>query len=108
MLRDRRFKAKFRRQHVLGDNIVDFVCLQKWLIVEADGGQHAESKADARRDAYLRAQGFRILRFWNNDILINPGGVWDAIKAALHTPHPSAAAPLPPSPGSGRGEERLT
>ncbi len=108
MLRDRRLPvAKFRRQHVVEPYIVDFVCVERSLIIEVDGSQHAESEYDQRRDASLRAQGYLILRFWNNDVLSNASGVFDAIFAALHTPHPSAASRLPPSPprGEGLGEQ---
>jgi very-short-patch-repair endonuclease len=106
MLRDRRLDAKWRRQRVIGDYIVDFVCLDHRLIIEADGGHHAENETDVRRDAFLKAQGFRILRLWNNEILSNPGGVYEAIASALHTPHPSAASPLPPSPVAGEGKRK--
>ena len=70
----------------------------------ADGSQHAGSEYDQRRDAYLRSQGFAILHFWNNDVLSNASGVFDAILAALHTPHPSAALRLRPSPLQGEGK----
>ncbi len=61
---------KFRRQQPLGPYIVDFVCLAKRLIVEVDGGQHAEqAEEDAQRTAWLEAQGFRVLRFWNTEVL---------------------------------------
>ncbi len=70
--------AKFRRQQPLGPYIVDFVHLGARLVVEADGGQHA-GEADAVRDAWLRGQGFRVLRFWNNDILRQPQAVLAAI-----------------------------
>jgi very-short-patch-repair endonuclease len=104
MLRDRRLgEIKFRRQRVIGPNIVDFICLEHRLIIEADGGQHADDSGDIRRDAYFRSRGYRVLRFWNNDILSNSAGVFEAIRAALHTPHPSAASRLPPSPVSGEG-----
>ncbi len=80
LLRDRRFSGfKFRRQVQIGRYIVDFVCPAKRLIVEADGGQHAESAHDAERDAWLTAQGFRIRRFWNADILIRPEEVRDTL-----------------------------
>ena len=93
ILRDRRMPAaKFRRQHVIEPYIVDFFCLDRSLIIEADGGQHADSDSDRQRDAYLRRRGFRVLRFWNSDVLRNPSGVFDAIAAALHTPHPPTAA----------------
>ncbi len=70
ILRDKRFSGhKFRRQLPIGDYIADFVCLPARLIVEADGSQHAESARDVKRDAWLSAQGFRIRRFWNAEIL---------------------------------------
>jgi very-short-patch-repair endonuclease len=107
MLRGRRiFSFKFKRQHVIAPYIVDFACLERSLIIEADGGQHAESVSDRCRDAYLRSKGFRILRFWNNDVLDNPSGAFEAIAAALHTPHPPTAAQwVPPSPMTGEGLE---
>ena len=84
--------------------IVDFTCVQAPLIVEADGGQHALSNRDARRDRMLRAQGWRILRFWNNEILTNRPGVLQTIAEALGTaderhPHPTP----PPLAGEGAG-----
>jgi very-short-patch-repair endonuclease len=107
MLRDRRMPyAKFRRQHVVDPYIVDFACLEQSLIIEADGGQHSESISDLRRDGYLRARGFRVLRFWNSDVLENSAGVFDAIVAALHIPHPPTASQwVPPSPIMGEGPE---
>ena len=84
LLRDRRLaNFKFRRQLPMGIYIVDFVCVTAKLIIEADGSQHAESSVDEIREAYLRAQGFRILRFWNNDILNNPDMVLEAVWIAL-------------------------
>ncbi len=68
MLRGARLSGlKFKRQEQLGDYIVDFVCFDERVIVEADGSQHAESARDAVRDAWLADQGFRVLRFWNNE-----------------------------------------
>ena len=96
--------CKFRRQHVVGSFIVDFACLERQLIVEGDGSQHADSEPDQRRDAHLRGLGFTVLRFWNNEVLNNPGGVFEVITAALHTPHaPKPSAWAPPSPHAGRG-----
>jgi very-short-patch-repair endonuclease len=90
LLRDRRFSDyKFRRQVPIDSYIVDFVCYSARLIVEMDGSQHADSAADARRDARLIAQGFRILRIWNNDLTHNRRSVLDAIWAAL-VAHPSS------------------
>jgi very-short-patch-repair endonuclease len=105
MLRDRRLAAfKFRRQQVIEPYIVDFISLSERLVIEADGSQHSESEADARRDAFLRAQGFRLLRFWNNQVLAESDAVASAIFAALGTPHPpKPAAWAPPSPARGEG-----
>jgi very-short-patch-repair endonuclease len=74
---------KFKRQVPIDGYIVDFVCFEARLILEADGGQHAESKRDASRDAHFQAEGFRTLRFWNNEILSNPDGVRVAILEAV-------------------------
>ena len=105
MLRNSRMPVfKFRRQLVIEPYIVDFICLERRLIIEADGSQHVESESDLRRDAFLRSQAFTVLRFWNNDILHNPAGVFDAIHAALTGPHPpKPAAWVPPSPARGEG-----
>jgi very-short-patch-repair endonuclease len=71
MLRSRRFEGfKFRRQHVIGPYIADFCCLNPKVIVELDGGQHAEREAyDKRRTAYLEKKGFKVIRVWNNESL---------------------------------------
>jgi very-short-patch-repair endonuclease len=105
LLRDRRLAAfKFRRQQVIEPYIVDFVCFAERLIIEADGSQHADNKDDARRDAFLRAQGFRSLRFWNNQVLCETQSVAEAIYAALPFPHPpTASRRAPPSPEMGEG-----
>jgi very-short-patch-repair endonuclease len=105
MIRDRRLAAfKFRRQVVIEPYIADFVCFAERLIIEADGSQHADSDEDARRDRFLRTQGFRVLRFWNNHILGESEAVAAAIFAALSVPHPPAAARrAPPSPEMGEG-----
>ena len=89
LLRDRRFASyKFRRQLPVGDFIADFVCLSAKLIIELDGSQHVENAYDARRDAYLRAQGFRVLRLWNTDILADADAAMDAIWNALQETAP--------------------
>jgi very-short-patch-repair endonuclease len=76
LLRDRRFgNAKFRRQAPVGPYIADFVCLKRKVIVEADGGQHAESPRDAVRDRWLMSEGYSVVRYSNIDILKNPEGV---------------------------------
>jgi very-short-patch-repair endonuclease len=89
-LRDRRFAgAKFRRQVPVGPYVVDFLCVSDWLVVEADGGQHSErTEHDEARTKYLEANGYRVLRFWNNDVMGNIEGVMQAIAMAL-TPGPS-------------------
>lgn len=89
--------AKFKRQEQIGDYIVDFVCFRRKLIVEADGSQHAENTRDIDRDDWLTSQGFRILRFWNNDILADADTVAQAILFALEPPLPN------PSPAWGEG-----
>jgi very-short-patch-repair endonuclease len=75
---------RFRRQVPIGPYYVDFLCLERRLIIEVDGGQHAERKAeDAQRTAWLEGQGFRVIRCWNNEVLQNIEGVAEAILAAL-------------------------
>ena len=108
ILRAKRFAGfKFKRQLVIDHYIADFACLKSRLIIEADGGQHADSNRDGARDAYIEAQGFQILRFWNNEIFNNEEGVVDAICAALTSPLPAAAArrlSLPREGGRGETE----
>ena|SRR5882724_2165595 len=83
-LRDRRFtNFKFRRQVPVGPFIADFLCYDARLVIEVDGGQHAESVRDSRRDQWLAANNFRVLRFWNNDVLMNIEGVLTLILDAL-------------------------
>jgi very-short-patch-repair endonuclease len=74
--------AKFRRQASLGPYVVDFLCIETKLIVELDGGQHS-AEADAPRTAWLSGQGYRILRFWNNDVAENVEGVLAVIADVL-------------------------
>ena len=72
---------KFRRQQPIGNYIVDFVCFEKQLVIEIDGGQHAiERTRDSERDTWLNAEGFKVLRFWNTDVLKNMEGVLDIIR----------------------------
>src|SRR5271169_2215454 len=83
-LRDRRLtRYKFRRQHPIGDFIVDFACTEFRLVIELDGGQHADDPADIRRTAWLEGRGWKVIRFWNNDILTNTNGVLQDILQAL-------------------------
>lgn len=81
-LRSRRLdRIKFRRQHNIGPYVVDFVCLEAGLVVELDGTQHAGSMRDVERDAELKRLGFRVLRFWNDDVLRQLDSVCDTIIA---------------------------
>lgn len=99
-LRAHRFMdLKFKRQKPMGHYIVDFVCEEHRLIVEIDGGQHAEQALyDEHRDAWLRSEGYTVLRYWNNDVMQNLAGVLEQIRSVL-TLSPG------PSPASGRGEQ---
>jgi very-short-patch-repair endonuclease len=82
-LRDRRLDGhKFRRQVTIDPFIVDFLCIQHKLIVEVDGSQHSD-EVDAARTAYLQVRGYRMIRFWNNDVLRNIDSVLDGILAAF-------------------------
>lgn len=83
---------KFRQQAPIDSYIVDFACLSQRLIVEVDGATHAtdeERSRDATRQVYLEMQGFRVLRFWNDDVMRNIEGVMDQIVLTLVTPNPS-------------------
>ena len=92
-LRGRRLQVfKFKRQWTIGPYVVDFCCWERRLVVEVDGGQHS-AETDAFRAGRLSADGYRVIRFWNNDVLTNMDGVLHLILAALkEDPHPS---PLP-------------
>ena len=98
-LRNRRLGGyKFRRQVVIESCIVDFLCLEAKLIIEADGGQHVEQAAqDARRTARLEAMGYRVMRFWNHEILKEHHSVLEQIYSAL------IEAPSPQPSPRGRG-----
>ena len=93
-LRNRRFYGyKFRRQKRMGKYIADFVCNEEKLIIELDGGQHATTvEFDQLRTNELSSSGYRVIRFWNNEVLENLDGVLNKIKASLKTPSP---CPLP-------------
>ena len=89
---------KFVRQEPIGPYIVDFICRDKRLIVELDGGQHAmRTVADDRRASFLANRGYLVLRFWNNDVLENMDGVLQVIMEALND------RPSPTPPAGGRG-----
>jgi len=89
--------CKFRRQHPFLDYVLDFVCLEKRLIVEVDGGQHLESDQDRVRDRRLQDAGFLVLRFWNNEVLQDIDTVAGVIWSALQETSP-VATPSPPRP----------
>ena len=87
LLRDRRLsRFKFRRQVPFQNFILDFVCFEARIIIEIDGSQHASSERDRARDAILMAEGFRIARYWNNDVLQQPSAVLEDILAKLAGP----------------------
>lgn len=87
---------KFRRQQPIGNYIVDFVCFEKRIIIELDGGQHTnitEEKKDKIRDKWFKVQGFKVLRFWNNDVFKNMNGIFEVIiESCLN--HPPQTPPL--------------
>jgi very-short-patch-repair endonuclease len=114
--------VRFNRQVRITPFICDFVARTPQLIIEVDGGQHAENEADARRTRFLESMGYRVIRFWNNDVLGNLDGVVTEIErvlAALPSPDPSRSAegerkrqrpgsiaPLPLAGGVGGGPDR--
>jgi very-short-patch-repair endonuclease len=110
LLRAHRFNGvKIKRQAPIGPYIVDFVSFERRLIFEVDGGQHADSEADRRRTRWLEGEGFRVLGFWNNEVLKNTSGVLETILSAIADPSPGT--PLrgaPPSPTRGEGKESNT
>ena len=101
-LRGHRFMGlKFKRQKPIGRYIVDFVCLECFLIIELDGGQHAEQRQmDQVRDGYLQERGYQVLRFWNHQVLGEMEAVLERIRLSID-PLPS---PLPPLDKQRAGE----
>ena len=99
-LRGRRLEGcKFRRQVWIGPYIADFLCNEAALLIELDGSQHADrADYDAARSVYLEERGFRVLRFWNNDVLGDIDAVLTAIRAAVPSPSHSLRERAPPSP----------
>jgi very-short-patch-repair endonuclease len=85
---------RFRRQRPIGEYVVDFVCLERRVVIELDGGQHQADRAahDAARTAFLQRAGLRVLRFWNNELVGCPEGVAEAILEACRAARP----PQPP------------
>lgn len=101
-LRGRRLGGfKFKRQWSLGPYVVDFCCIERMIVVEIDGGQHSAER-DSRRTGQLDAMGYRVVRFWNNDVLSNTDGVLASLLTELD-PHPRPD----PLPHAGEGAGRL-
>jgi very-short-patch-repair endonuclease len=96
-LRDRQLGGyKFRRQYPIGPFIVDFACLERKIVIEIDGSQHINNTAaDNKRSDYLNKQGFRVLRFWNNDVLQEKEAVLSMILSSLSEDEPPHPDPLP-------------
>ena len=105
-LRNRQLEGfKFRRQQVVGNYIVDFVNFKRKLVIELDGGQHAvEEDKDRERDHWLQAQGFEVLRYWNNEVFENLEGILEVIRERLLSPSPCPSHPR--KAGSSTGEGR--
>jgi very-short-patch-repair endonuclease len=91
----------FRRQATIGPYFADFASHPLRIVIEIDGGQHSLSTSDETRTRYLEANGYRVLRFWNNDILENMSGVLSAIDAAVNADSPPTPDPSPPQAGGG-------
>ena len=99
-------QLKWRRQMPVGPYFADFACFAEKLIIELDGGQHAEAtEKDAVRSRFFGEQGYRVIRFWNNDVLANIDGVIERIAAEITT-SPSRSKTAGPSLSRGRGVER--
>jgi very-short-patch-repair endonuclease len=94
-IRGKRVHAhRFRRQHPIGPYIADFACIEQRIVVELDGGQHQDQRVqDDQRTAYLQAQGWHVLRFWNNEVLNNLDGVLSTIAEHLTDAPPSSPSP---------------
>lgn len=90
-LRQQKLGYKFWRQEPIGCDIVGFVCYEKKLIVEVDGGQHLDSMTDGKRDEWLKARGFRVLKVWNQEVVHNLKGVVRRILEELDSPPPQSS-----------------
>ena len=111
-LRAQRFMGlKFKRQKPVGSYIVDFVCMERQLIIELDGGQHAEQATyDQQRDTWLRCQGYSVLRFWNNEVMQQLEGVLEQVRLTCSSSVAVSQAQTPSLPASlpQAGERRQT
>ena len=95
---------KFKRQYPVGPFIVDFICVEKNVVIEVDGGQHADNEElDLQRSAYLNKMGYRVLRFWNNEVLQETEAVLTAIFAILANGKQNSPSPQPSHPSGERG-----
>jgi len=89
----------------VGPYIVDFICVEKNVVIEVDGGQHAENEEmDIQRSAYLNKMGYRVCRFWNNQVLQETGAVLEAIFAILANGKQNSPSPQPSPPIGGEGD----
>ena len=107
LVRNRSFGGqKFVRQYPIGPFIADFACRDCMLVVEIDGSQHAESRYDEKRTDFINAEGYSVLRFWNNEVLGELGGVHELLQAVLTGHRPSPGWRFSPATLSpvGRGE----
>jgi very-short-patch-repair endonuclease len=101
-LRQPPFKQhNFRRQATIGPYFADFASHRLRIVIEVDGGQHSGSTSDETRTRYLEAHGYRVLRFWNNEVFENMSGVLSAIDAAIYAERPPTPDPSPPQAGGG-------
>ncbi|BCJ91087.1 hypothetical protein IZ6_18220 [Terrihabitans soli] len=101
------FGLKFVRQEPIGPYFADFACRELRLVVEIDGSQHMSSARDRVRDAFLESSGYRVVRFWNNDVLTNIEGVFEALQKTVGelAPHPDrSSSDSDLSPQAGRGD----
>src|SRR5207247_3648144 len=89
------------RQATIGPYVADFASHQLRIVIEVDGGQHSLSRSDEARTRYLEANGYRVLRFWNNEVLENTSGVLSAIDTAIDADRPPTPDPSPPQAGGG-------
>jgi very-short-patch-repair endonuclease len=106
-VRNQQMGTKFRRQWPIAGFVVDFVCLDRKLIVEIDGGQHLDNIRDERRTVVLNELGFRVVRYWNHEVLANIAGVLENLRGLLADPSPGPRLRRgPTSPLKGRGDNR--
>ncbi|MGB2578883.1 very-short-patch-repair endonuclease [Elusimicrobium simillimum] len=104
MLRNNQFGVKFKRQFQIDRYIVDFVCIDLKLVIECDGGQHDDDKEkDKLRTGFLNSLGYKVIRFWNNEILKNEEGVYLSLQNMVEERKRLASPSPQPSPQEGRG-----